>query len=313
VWNTNVGIGQAPGADSLDITNNQNAGTLAYLQNNSAGTSAQADWRATNGTNTAYIGMYGVNYSNAVLKAKAFVASDTNLMLQTFNTNPLELWVGGSEMGEFNSSGFEIPGGGATPLYFGSTAAAANGVISNLGGAMYYDQGCYFNGTNWIATQANANIIVENGSGTVSVYSATGLTPGNSFSPTWTNGLSYQGTTVGNVGAWPGAGGLNVASGVYLNMSAYTNPDYVFDRYYHSEMSGQKDPTYKGLLPLKDVETYITAHHELPRITDTKNNGEVFHRTDRLLEKVEELTLYTIQQQKQIDKLQKEVDQLKKK
>jgi hypothetical protein len=110
-----------------------------------------------------------------------------------------------------------------------------------------------------------------------------------------------------------GVGSLNVAAGIWLNGSGYVNPDYVFDRYYGSDPPGGRpdDPTYKRLLPLKEVAAYTEKYHELPRMNDSgKYSGEVFHRTDRLLEKVEELTLYSIQQQKQIDALELRLAQI---
>jgi hypothetical protein len=117
------------------------------------------------------------------------------------------------------------------------------------------------------------------------------------------------GLTVGAAsGGDKGAGTINVATGIYLNGAVYTNPDYVFDTYYSRQ--NKKDPTYQGVLPLSEVESYIKKNHELPRVADPKN-AELFHRSDIMLEKVEELTLYAIEQQKQIDGLKAEVEALR--
>ncbi len=87
-------------------------------------------------------------------------------------------------------------------------------------------------------------------------------------------------------------------------------PDYVFA------------PDYE-LLPLYELETYITNNQHLPEIPTAeeveKNGIAVGTMNVQLLKKVEELTLYTIEQQKQIDEQnktskeqQKQIDELKK-
>jgi len=59
VWNTNVGIGQAPGTDPLDITDNVNAAAAVTFLNNSSGTAAQTFYQVSNGTDTASFGIMG--------------------------------------------------------------------------------------------------------------------------------------------------------------------------------------------------------------------------------------------------------------
>ncbi len=75
-------------------------------------------------------------------------------------------------------------------------------------------------------------------------------------------------------------------------------PDYVFA------------PDYE-LMPLYDVEAFITEHSHLPRIpsaADVEANGLNMTKMQMaLLEKVEELTLHTIAQQKMIDELRAEL------
>jgi hypothetical protein len=73
-------------------------------------------------------------------------------------------------------------------------------------------------------------------------------------------------------------------------------PDYVFEKNYH-------------LTPLKDLETFIKKNKHLPNIPSAKTIAENNNQVDlgdlqlKLLEKVEELTLYIIQQQKEIEAL----------
>ena len=70
-----------------------------------------------------------------------------------------------------------------------------------------------------------------------------------------------------------------------------------------------------SLLDLKEVERFIAKNKHLPNVpsaTDVVKNGVAMDEmVSKLLEKVEELTLYSIQQQKEIDVLKKRVKGLK--
>lgn len=82
------------------------------------------------------------------------------------------------------------------------------------------------------------------------------------------------------------------ADGVILNIGSF--PDYVFEADY-------------PLLPLKEVESYIKTNKHLPGFPSEaeviKSGADLGRLNTLLVEKVEELTLYTIEQEKQIDKL----------
>ena len=71
-----------------------------------------------------------------------------------------------------------------------------------------------------------------------------------------------------------------------------------------------------SLLNLKEVEKFIAENKHLPNVPSAidvvKNGVAMDEMVSKLLEKVEELTLYTIQQQKEIDVLKKHVKCLKK-
>lgn len=81
-------------------------------------------------------------------------------------------------------------------------------------------------------------------------------------------------------------------------------PDYVFNKEYK-------------LIPLKDLETFIKNNKHLPNIPSakqiTKDGVPVGDLVKKQMEKIEELTLYMIDQQKQIDELKKQVETLSKK
>lgn len=87
-----------------------------------------------------------------------------------------------------------------------------------------------------------------------------------------------------------------------IKVDMETWPDYVFEKNY-------------PLMPLKEVEAYISQHKHLPEVPSQNtvqeegiNLGEM---NKILIQKVEELTLYLIEQQKQLEAQQKEIDLLK--
>lgn len=88
--------------------------------------------------------------------------------------------------------------------------------------------------------------------------------------------------------------------------------DYVFQKYYLGTSALKADyvmPT------LEEVEAYTKANHHLPEMPSAKQLQEdglqVGDMVNKLLQKIEELTLYTIEQQKAIKALQFEVTNLK--
>ena len=73
-------------------------------------------------------------------------------------------------------------------------------------------------------------------------------------------------------------------------------PDYVFDDDY-------------GLMSLEELAAFIAQNHHLPNVpseSDLREAGVINHSEMQmtLLEKIEELTLYTLQQQKVIKDLE---------
>jgi len=73
------------------------------------------------------------------------------------------------------------------------------------------------------------------------------------------------------------------------------------------------DKNYK-LMPLNQVEQYVNANSHLPEIPSaaevSKNGMNMGDMQNKLLQKVEELTLYVIEQQKQIAKQSKQINDL---
>ncbi len=83
---------------------------------------------------------------------------------------------------------------------------------------------------------------------------------------------------------------------VLLDISEY--PDFVFADSYQLE-------------PLSEVEKYIRKHRHLsgiPRAEEVKEGLALGEMSTKLLQKIEELTLYIIEQNKRIEKLEKELE-----
>ena len=75
-------------------------------------------------------------------------------------------------------------------------------------------------------------------------------------------------------------------------------------------------PTY-SLRPLTEVEAFVKENQHLPEIpsaAEVKEKGlSMGEMQNKLLQKIEELTLYVIEQQKQIEKQNAEIEALKRK
>ena len=68
-------------------------------------------------------------------------------------------------------------------------------------------------------------------------------------------------------------------------------------------------------MPLKELEQYILKNKHLPEVPTqneiSKDGMDVYEMNAILLKKVEELTLYVIEQQKQIDELENKIKNIK--
>jgi hypothetical protein len=91
------------------------------------------------------------------------------------------------------------------------------------------------------------------------------------------------------------SGNVRLAGSLTAGTPASTFPDYVFN------------PQYK-LMPLHELQDFVNAKRHLPEIPSAQEVGESgLNMTEfqvKLLKKVEELTLYTLQQQEEIKALQ---------
>jgi len=95
---------------------------------------------------------------------------------------------------------------------------------------------------------------------------------------------------------------------VKVDLDGAVAPDYVFEKYFTG--SSRYMPEYR-LISLEELEVFIAKNHHLPKLPSAAKMEEdgvsLKEMNLMLLEKVEELTLYTIQQQKEIDALKEKV------
>lgn len=100
---------------------------------------------------------------------------------------------------------------------------------------------------------------------------------------------------------------------ILVDLNGAVAPDYVFEKYYlgHSYLKSN----YK-LLDLKSLEAFLKQNHHLPAIPSAQKLNqeglELKKMNLLLLQKIEELTLYTLEQQHQLDMLQDQIQLLTK-
>ncbi|WP_417873990.1 hypothetical protein [Xanthomarina gelatinilytica] len=95
---------------------------------------------------------------------------------------------------------------------------------------------------------------------------------------------------------------------VLVDLDGAVAPDYVFETYFNG--FSQLMPEYK-LISLKELELFLNENNHLPNVpsAETMQNEGVSLKEMNLilLQKIEELTLYTLQQQKEIDALKEKI------
>lgn len=95
---------------------------------------------------------------------------------------------------------------------------------------------------------------------------------------------------------------------VKVDLQGAVAPDYVFENYF-TGFSGSM-PDYE-FISLDELEVFLQKNNHLPNIPSAKEMADegisLKEMNLLLLQKIEELTLYTLQQQKEIEKLKEKV------
>jgi len=110
------------------------------------------------------------------------------------------------------------------------------------------------------------------------------------------------------------ATGGNVKAANFIS-STTTYPDYVFETYFKGSSNLSEDYKFQDL---SQIEQFVKENNHLPgikshkEVSENEMNVNISELVVKSLEKIEELYLYSIEQQKEIEKLRKELDALKK-
>ncbi|MBT8261722.1 MAG: hypothetical protein KJO05_02800 [Bacteroidia bacterium] len=101
---------------------------------------------------------------------------------------------------------------------------------------------------------------------------------------------------------------------VLVDLNGAVAPDYVFEHYFLGSSESKSD---YNMLSLSEVASYIAANHHLPGVPSAKTIYEEGLSLKAmnliLLQKIEELTLYTLEQQNEIETLKQAVTNLQNK
>jgi len=98
---------------------------------------------------------------------------------------------------------------------------------------------------------------------------------------------------------------------VIVDLKGAVAPDYVFETYYEGSSTLKKEYRF---MSLSEIEQFIKTHRHLPEVPSAisleENGLELKKMNLLLLQKIEELTLHAIAQQKEINLLKEKMTQL---
>lgn len=152
----------------------------------------------------------------------------------------------------------------------------------------------------YIQMRDSTHILQVDNNGSMTLRSKTGI----NYAPLMLEG--WVGVNVPNASNMYPGHALFVYGGILtdkVTIKSYGQwHDYVFDADYQ-------------LMPLSELKSFIAVNHHLPDVPCTEevvaNGVEVGEMQGVLLKKIEELTLYTLQLQEQLEQVQRELNNLK--
>jgi hypothetical protein len=226
------------------------------------------------------------------------ISNGNSVTLPTYVDTPQTLSQTGNTVTLSNGGGsFTMPNTSVTAgnnvTVSGSGTSASPYVISAGDTSLYAN-----NGTINSATTTNGNRVVTMNNSNIWFQSAASDTNSKIYIGT---SATYP-TTSGNYKLFVEGGILTEKVKVALRSTANW-ADYVFEKNY-------------DLMPLKNVEEYITIHKHLPGIDSAselaKNGLDLAEMQAKHMAKIEEMMLYIIDQNKTIEKNIKDIEELKK-
>ncbi len=212
------------------------------------------------------------------------------------NTDSQTLSLSGNTLSIANGNTITLPVtsvvGGNNVTVTGTGSTASPFLISAADTSLYAN-----NGSINQATTTNGNRIVDMNNSNIWFNTATSTTNGKMY----LGSTSVFPNTTGNYKLFVEGGILTEKVKVALRSSANW-ADYVFASDYK-------------LLPLNEVEQFITTNKHLPGVDSAselaKNGLDIAEMQSKQMEKIEELTLYIIEQNKKLEKTQNEIEELK--
>jgi len=305
--NVSIGAGTpTPGTYSINIVrNNADGGTTngpsIFLKNSNpndpSGSGYNIAWQNMWAGNGQVMGQIAVNYGTG---GSAPWNTGSGLYICTHTNHPMLFFTGSptTEKMRITSDG-KVGIGTTSPL----DKLHVNGNIRLTGG---YET--FFEDTGQIRSFDDYHRILFRRSENIMEFREYGniiFSPGTTSSTSTSQVIMMSNGNVG-IGTTNPQGKLAVKGDIYAMKVKVTQTgwgDYVFQTNYH-------------LRPLSELEEYINEHHHLPEIPSAgeieKNGLDLGDNQAKSVVKIEELTLYLIQQNKIIEQLNSKVADLEK-
>ncbi len=272
--NGDVGIGITEPTQQLHVTNNIRVEGQFYDSNNESGTSGQI--LSSTGTGTDWIDPTG---------GGTIVSTDTDQIIS----------VGGDGGAFLDNASIDVTFATdleVTTAFNAFTVSGGPTGIIDPNSITQGDIGLNAIGAGEIQSDAVSSDEIEDASILNEDIAATAAIDGFKIIPDFTQGIT---TT----------GGLSVQADIILNGNMVV-PDYVFQNYFDGFSNLNEDYTFKSL---SEIEHFLKKNKHLPGVTSAakaKKEGHWNLSKSNLqnLEKIEELFLHTIEQEKKIKALQ---------
>lgn len=307
----NVGVGTDAPTSDIDLSRNVNNYTRIWVRNPNAGGNAQSQLALTTASSySVSLQQFGSGFSASwngkSLKNMARLRTsptDTGLIITTGGAAPLILGTADQERLRITPDG-KVGIGTTTPAHQLSIARGPNWTTSSWGGSIALTNGGAIGWHNNVSGISFGMGHTNNGFHFFSTLDDPGTTGpvGVIYAMTFTDfGRVGIGTAVPDAKLHV-VGDVKIDGVLYVNGTPMSVPDYVFE------------PEY-SLMSLDELRAYVDEEKHLPNLPDAEqiaqNGLNVTDFQMKLLEKTEELTLYTLAQDEQLQSQQQEIESLR--